>query len=163
MGNVDFPVLNGKKLWPMNCCAGEVACAIGTKLLDRADQVNWEKRERALTVIDALADYPQLLFHRENSTRHNYHLLVAQVRGEMRDDFMRRMANHHGIQCVVQYCPLNRYPFYQKRGFGFSDCPNTDTFFDNMVSFPFNHLLTDSELDKIVSASLETLDYLQHP
>jgi dTDP-4-amino-4,6-dideoxygalactose transaminase len=161
MGNVDLPELNGENLWPMNCCAGEVVCAVGAKLLDRADQVNLEKRDRALTVIDALADYHQLLFHREDSTRHNYHLLVAQVRSEMRDSFMRRMANHHGIQCVVQYYPLNRYPFYKKLGFSFADCPNTDAFFDNMVSFPFNHLLTDSELDKIVFASRETLDYLQ--
>lgn len=162
MGNVDLPELNGRTLWPINCCLAEVECAVGVKLLERADQMNKEKRERALTVIDSLADYPELVFHREASTRHNYHLLVAQVQNGLRDVFMRRMANHHGIECVVQYCPLNRYPFYQKLGFSVADLRHTDTFFDNMVSFPFNHVLTDGEIDEIVEASRETLDYLRH-
>ena len=77
MGNVDLPALNGKTLWPMNCCLGEVECAVGIKLLERADQMNREKRDRAIMVIDALSDCPELAFHRETSTRHNYHLLVA--------------------------------------------------------------------------------------
>ena len=46
MGNVDLPELNGKTLWPMNCCLGEVECAVGVKLLERTDQMNNEKRER---------------------------------------------------------------------------------------------------------------------
>ena len=79
--------------------------------------MNKEKRDRAMIFIDALSDYTELVFHREPSTRHNYHLLVAHVQNGLRDKFMRRMAYHHGIQCVVQYYPLNRYPFYRKLGF----------------------------------------------
>jgi len=161
MGNVDLPEINGKTLWPMNCCLGEVECAIGTKLLDRADKINKEKRDRALGVIDALADYPELVFHRDTSTRHNYHLLAAKVNGGLRNAFIRNMANHHSIQCVVQYYPLNRYAFYQKLNLGAADLPHTDAFFDNMVSFPFNHLLRDNEIDDVVAASRQTLDYLR--
>jgi dTDP-4-amino-4,6-dideoxygalactose transaminase len=161
MGNVDLPELTGNALWPMNCCLGEVECALGTQLLERANQMNSEKRDRALTVIDALSGYPELVFHREASTRHNYHLLVAQVKEGLRDVFIRKMATCHGIQCVVQYYPLNRYPFYQKLNFGVATLPYTDSFFDNMVSFPFNHLLTDSNIEKIIAASRQTLDDLR--
>ena len=161
MGNVDLPELNGKSLWPNNYCLGEIECAIGTKLLERADQMNKEKRDRAMIFIDALSDYTELGFHRESSTRHNYHLLVAHVKNGLRDEFMRRMAYHHGIQCVVQYYPLNRYSFYQKLGFGNADVPITDEFFDNMVSFPFNHLLTDDQITDIITAARETLDQLR--
>lgn len=163
MGNVDFPELNGKRLWPVNCCLGEVECAVGSKLLDRIDQINCQKRQRALDMIDALNDYSELIFHREASTRHNYHLLVAQVDNNLRDDFIREMANQHGIQCVVQYYPLNRYPFYKKLDMGTANCPNADFFFDNMVSFPFHHSLKDSEIDLIISASRETLEKLRNP
>ena len=145
----------------MNCCLGEVECAVGVKLLERVNKMNTQKRDRAIMVIDALANYPELIFHREVSERHNYHLLVAQVRDGLRDAFMRRMANHYGIQCVVQYCPLNRYPFYQKLGFEVAELPQTDTFFDSMVSFPFHHMLTNNEMDEIVAASRETLDFLR--
>ena len=86
---------------------------------------------------------------------------MAHVKYNLRDAFIRRMAHHHKIQCVVQYCPLDRYPFYEKLGFGKSECPHTDEFFDNMVSFPFNHWLSESQLDRMLSATYETLDHLR--
>jgi dTDP-4-amino-4,6-dideoxygalactose transaminase len=160
MGDVDLPALNEESLWPSNYCIGEVECALGDKLLARVDEINTQKRRRALSVIDRLSVCPDLVFHREASPRHNYHLLVAQVANHFRNDFIRHMAIQFGIQCVVQYYPLNRYPFYQKLGFGKAECPSTEVFFDNMISFPFSQSLTDGEIDLIVVATLETLDYL---
>lgn len=161
MGNVDFPELDGQILWPNNYCLGEVECALGAKLLDRIDQINLEKRERAIHFIDELSQYDALEFQRVDSNRHNYHLLVARVTNGRRDDFMKKMAYEKGIQCVVQYYPLNRYPLYQKLGFGNADCPNTDKFFDNMISFPFHHWLSDSELSFMLDSTKEVLDSIQ--
>ena len=159
MGNVDFPELDGEKLWPNNYCLGEVECALGAKQLDRVTTINAEKRARALAFIDALADFPELEFHRVESTRHNYHLLVARMNDsvERRDDFIRRISGEHGVKCVVQYCPLNRYPLYQKLGLGQADCPNADSFFDHMISFPFQHNLTDAEFAHMLSAARTVL------
>ena len=160
MGDVDFPELDGVRLWPNNYCIGEVECALGLKQLGRVESINAEKRARALAFIDALKAYPELEFHRENSIRHNYHLLPARMRGtvERRDDFIRRMFYEHGVKCVVQYCPLNRYPFYQKLGFGTSHCPNGDDFYDHMISFPFQHNLTDQEFEHMLASSIAVLD-----
>ena len=157
MGNVDLPALNGKTLWPMNCCLGEVECAVGVKLLERANQINTQKRSRAMRVIDALGDYPELVFHREASERHNYHLLVGRLANSKRDEFIRSMAKQHSIQCVVQYYPLNRYDFYRKLGFAEATVPNTDAFFDNMVSFPFQQTLTEVELSYMLDCTREVL------
>ena len=161
MGNVEIPELHGEILWPMNCCLGEVECGLGVKLMDRIDEINTQKRHRAINFIDALSDCPELVFHRESSLRHNYYLLVAQIKNNLRDSFIRHMACQYGVQCVVQYYPLNRYPFYQKLGFGNAVCPNADNFFDNMVSFPFHHSLTESEINQIITASAETLNHLR--
>ncbi len=161
MTDVALPRLKGKALWPMSCCLGEIPCALGTQLLDRVDEMNAQKRARALAVIDALADCPELVFHREASLRHSYYLLAAHVQGGLRDRFIRRMAEHHGIQCVVQYYPLNRYPFYQDLGFGEAKVPFTDAFFDNMVSLPFSHLLTDVQIKQIIAATRETVEFLR--
>lgn len=161
MGNVDLPELDGDILMPNNFCIGEVECALGTRLLGRIDAINAEKRIAALRFIDALADCPELSFHRVADSRHNYHLLAASIANGWRDGFIRRMANVHGIQCVVQYCPLDRYPFYRKLGFGEASCPGADGFFDSMVSFPFQHSLMPAELDEIVAASRETIRFLR--
>lgn len=161
MGNVDLPQLDGVPLMPNNYCIGEVECALGARLLERVDQINLEKRARALRFIDALSDCPELRFHRVDSARHNYHLLAARVLNGIRDEFIRRMAWDHGVQCVVQYYPLNRYPFYQKIGFGQANCPNADAFFDNMVSFPFQHSLSNVDLEVMRTATHEVLHQLK--
>ena len=161
MGNVDFPVLNDKILWPNNYCLGEIECALGAKLLDRLDELNSQKRKRAIYFIDALKDYSELEFHRVDTTHHNYHLLAARMTNGKRDKFIRSMANEKGIQCVVQYYPLNRYPLYQKIGVGKADCPNTDNFFDNMVSFPFHHWMSDGEFEYMLKSTKDILESLR--
>jgi perosamine synthetase len=160
MGNLDFPQLGNEVLWPNNYCLGEVECALGAKLLDRIDVINQEKRDRAIMFIEALSDFPELEFHRVLSSRHNYHLLVAKLNNGKRDEFIRKMAHDKKIQCVVQYYPLNRYPLYQKAGFGHANCPQADDFFDNMISFPFHHRLTNDELDYILQSTKDVLKEL---
>ncbi len=161
MGNVDFPILNNERLWPNNYCLGEVECALGIKLLDRIDTINQEKRLRALRFIDSLADFPELEFHRVESTRHNYHLLAARLTNGKRDKFIRMMIREKQIQCVVQYYPLHRYDLYKKAGFGEADCPNTDLFFDNMVSFPFHHWMSDEDFEYMLEATRDILEDLR--
>lgn len=156
MGNVNLPELNGQYLLPNNFCIGEVECALGIKLLDRIDKINQEKRDRAIIFIDAIKDIPDLIFHKEDSNRHNYHLLVAKFINGKRDRFITKMSEI-GIQCVVQYYPLYRYDLYKKLGYGKATCPNTDEFFDNMVSFPFQHLMSDSDFNYMVDSTKKIL------
>lgn len=160
MGNVDMPVYRGVQLWPNNYCLGEVECALGSLLLDRIDSINKEKRDRALKFIDALNKYSQIEFLRVDNERHSYHLLAAHILNGKRDEFIRRMAVNKGIQCVVQYYPLNRYDLYKKTGNATADCPNADLFFDNMVSFPFHHRLREEELEYIAVSAGEVLEEL---
>jgi len=162
MGNVDLPELDGKHLMPNNYCLGEVECTLGIKLLDRLDILNEEKRKRALYFIDEVCRVSSLLkFHRVEDSRHNYHLLVAQVAEDKRDIFMKKMNEEKGVQCVVQYYPLNRYDLYKKLGFGEANCPNTDDFFDNMVSFPFHHMMNDEDFNYMLNSTKEVLEELK--
>jgi perosamine synthetase len=157
MGNVNLPELHGEPLWPNNYCLGEVECALGIKLLERIDQLNDEKRQRAINFIDALSNYPELRFHRVESERHNYHLLVTQVTNGKRDQILQKLAEDEGIQCVVQYYPLYRYDLYKKVGQGYANCPNTDQLFDNMISFPFHHMMSDDDYEFMIEATKRSL------
>jgi perosamine synthetase len=157
MGNVDLPEFDNKSIWPSNYCLGEVECALGTKLLDRIDQINKEKRQRAIMFIDELSEFSCLKFHREDSERHNYHLLSAQISNNRRDKFIKIMSDEKKIQCVVQYHPLYRYDLYKKSGQGNANCPNTDIFFGNMVSFPFHHMMSEGDFSYLLKSTKETL------
>lgn len=157
MGNVDIPALDGEYLMPNNYCLGEVECALGIQLLERIDTINQEKRVRAIEFIKALKSYDLLEFHTENSIKHNYHLLAATVKNNKRDIFIKKMSEDKSIQCVVQYYPLHRYDFYKKLGFGNANCPNTDQFFDNMVSFPFHHMMNNEDFEYMISSTIEVI------
>ncbi len=161
MSDVDVPFA---EMWPNNFCLGEVQCALGEKLLERVDTIAAQRRSAALNFIDALTEYPQFSFHREDSLRHAYHLLPAffdeTQSAASRDDYLAFLAYEKGIKCVVQYCPLNRYPLYEKFGFGEANCPNTDRFYDNMISFPFHHWLSDSDRSYIIESIKEACEKL---
>jgi len=155
--NVDLPQLNGEYIQPNNYCLGEVECALGIKLLDRLDAINDEKRARAIRFIDAMKDFPEIEFHRIDDRRHNYHLLVSRITNGKSYDVLRKMAYEKQIKCVVQYYPLHRYDYYKKNGFGYANVPNTDKFYDNMVSFPFQHWMSEDEIAYMLKSIQEVL------
>ena len=80
---------------------------------------------------------------------------------EARDRFIRAMFNEKGVKCVVQYIPLDRYDYYRRLGMGTANCPNADTFFDAMISFPFQHWLSEEEFDYMLASTREVLASLR--
>ncbi|WGW00505.1 DegT/DnrJ/EryC1/StrS family aminotransferase [Vibrio sp. YMD68] len=161
MSDLRFPEIDGKPIWPNNYCLGEVEAALGSELLGRIDTLNAEKRVRANKFVESLAEYPELSFHKVESSRHTYHLLVAKCHSDVRDKFIDIMGKVHGVQCVVQYYPLNRYPLYESLGLSDCHCPNADDLFDNMVSFPFEHRLEERDINYIIDSAKKTLDEIR--
>lgn len=160
MGELDLPNLNGINIMPNNYCLGEVECALGAKLLDRIDDMNKQKRDRANKFIEELKEFDDIVFHKVDDDKHNYHLLVAYVKNDKRDEIMKKLVYDKKIKCVVQYYPLNRYPLYQKLGFADAECPNADEFFDNMISFPFQHWMNDEDFEYMIRATKEVMTEL---
>lgn len=163
MGNVDFDI---DGLWPYNFCIGEMQCALGTKLLDRLDSMNQERNNRATAILKTLAAYQELKFQKvPGGYFHCYHLLAAEYDGKpygrTNHDFIETMAYKYGIKVIVQYYPLYRYPMFIKAGFGNAHCPNTDHFFDNMVSFPFHHWMSEADRGYMVECTEKTLRKLR--
>lgn len=157
MGDVVLPELNGKAILPHNFCLGEVECALGAMLLDRLELMNFEKRQRAIGIIDQLNHIESIKFHRVDDSSHTYHLLVAEMPStELRDQFLFHLSTQFKIQGVVQYNPLHRYPLYQKLGLSKASCPNSEKFFDSMISFPFHHSLTNNQIEYMVDSIIKT-------
>ena len=46
-------------------------------------------------------------------------------------------------------------------GFGVADCPNTDLFFDNMVSFPFHEWMGEEDFDYLLGSVKTSLNELR--
>lgn len=140
-------------VWPLNYCLGEIQAAVGRVALKRLDGVNENRRQQAERFRSALADCPELSFQEVSEPRaHVYHLMSARVDGVNRDDLMALLHEKYEIKCIVQYIPLYRAPLFKEFGFGSADCPNTDAFFDNMISFPWWTEMPDDVLDYMIQS-----------
>jgi len=163
MSNVDFDIDN---FWPYNFCIGEVQCALGLEILKTIDQQNQKRIDRAKKFEEALKEFEELSFQKVLEDKmHVYHLLSAKYDdkkfGKTRDDLIELMTQKYLVKTIVQYYPLYRYPMFQKAGLSDANCPNTDDFFDNMVSFPFYLWMSDNDFEYIIESTKKALQELR--
>ena len=155
MANVDLDI---DELLPHNFCITEVQCALGDMLFDRLDDLNNERIRRANKFRDFLQEFEELNFQNDTKydNKHVYHLLSAKYNGKKynktNDDLIDLLFNKYKVKTVVQYCPLNRYPLFEKIGFGDANCPNSDEFFDNMISFPVQVWMSEDDFDYMIES-----------
>ena len=70
------------------------------------------------------------------------------------------MYKQFGIKCAVQYYPLYRYPLFKKMGVLTQHCPNTDTFYDNMISFPFHVWMSEADFNYLINSVEKVISIL---
>jgi perosamine synthetase len=154
MVNVDFDM---DLVWPHNFSIGEAQCALGASLMFRLDEINSRRVNLANKIISELSSLHELEFQKiPDESTHVYSNLCAmytsKVSGVNRDSLIALLNNKYRIQPVIQNNPLYRYPIMIKAGFGNSDCPNSDLFFDNMLSFPFYEWYTDEQISYLINS-----------
>ncbi len=164
MVNVDFDI---NQVWPHNYSIGEAQCALGISLMTRLDEINARRVNLANQIIRGLSDFPELKFqYIPNGSSHVYSnlcaLFTSQKKGIDRDSLIILLNNKYKIQPVVQNNPLYRYPIMIKAGFGESDCPNTDLFFDNMLSFPFYEWYSQEQINYLVDSIQKSILELRY-
>lgn len=153
MGNLDYDL---KNKWPFKYTLSEIQCAAGIRMLKKVDKLNSLRISRAKKAILSWNSLSELSFNENFSKkRHVYHLLSAYVRPSRkinRDKLIEILFKKFGIKCAVQYYPLNRYELFRKNGFGKANCPNTDRFYDNMISFPFHIWMSNKQFDYLINS-----------
>ncbi|APJ04570.1 DegT/DnrJ/EryC1/StrS family aminotransferase [Silvanigrella aquatica] len=152
MSNVDFDL---QGIWPYNFCMAEVPSALGSALLKRNDQIIEKRTQRANKFLESFKNFPELIFQKiQPQSKHAWHLMTAyydsEIYGKSRDDLISSLFNTYKLKTVVQYYPLYRYPIFQKSNMSEASCPNTDKFFDNMISFPFHEWMSHDDFDEMI-------------
>jgi perosamine synthetase len=146
--------------WPMKSTMTEAQAAVGCLVLTRMDELTRQRRARALAFREAFKDFHELQFQDIHTPEaHSHHLLPARCAGQgwTRDELIRGLSTEYGIKAIVQYYPLHRYDLFRKAGFGEADVPETDRFFDNMISFPFSLVIKDEDVAYMIGAVRDCL------
>ncbi|NCI49054.1 DegT/DnrJ/EryC1/StrS family aminotransferase [Sediminibacterium roseum] len=145
MVNVDQDI---DGIWPVKSTMNEVQAALGSHLIARLDELTERRRKRSMQIREALKDIPEIIFQSIYAAEaHSHHLLPARVASTKwhRDALIKLLFDEYAVKTIIQFYPLYRYDLFRKNGMGAADVPETDRFFDNMISFPFS--LTMSETD----------------
>jgi dTDP-4-amino-4,6-dideoxygalactose transaminase len=125
-------------------------------MLKRLEEINRRRRENFAKITVALHHHKELRFQESPPIALSaMHLLPARFTmtssGKSRDDLIEMLHNDYRIKCVVQYYPLYRYELFQKHGYADDgSCPETNRFFDSMISFPFGTDCTDDDVDYLI-------------
>jgi len=162
MGNIVEPA---EGLWPHNFCLAEANCAVGRLLIKRLDEINAGRQRQAKRFHEALKDVPELVFQKvPEGCEHVHHLMAARFDSDSphlhRDDLIRRLFEKYELKCIVQYWPLYRSELFRRFGFDIASVPETDRYFDSMISFPWWSDMSDELVDDIagrVSAAVKEL------
>jgi dTDP-4-amino-4,6-dideoxygalactose transaminase len=158
-------IINAKKnYWPFNFCIGEAQCALGEQLINKIEKFNKIRRKRAKKFIKSFKNYPEIRFQKTLKGYINvYHCLVAHFVGQdnkkKRDKFISIMSKKFRIKIIVQNCPLNMYPLFKK--FKKGKLPNTNYFFDSMISWPFYTYMSEKDFNYMITKTKECLDLLR--
>ena len=163
MSNVDLDL---KNVWPHNFSLSEAQATLGSVLLKRVHHLTEARRRRADIFRQRLSRFEELRFQRiDHPSAHSHHLLVARYdgskTGKTNHDLIKLMSEEYGIKTIVQYYPLYRYDLFKKMKLDEADCPNTDQFFDNMISFPFHLWMIDRDFEYLIESTASALTRLR--
>ena len=157
MSNVDEDIVD---VWPIKSSMNEIQGAIGSSLIKRMDELTKSRRQLSSKIRNSLKENKELIFQEiHQKDAHSHHLLPAKCISEKwsRDDLIKLLFNKFKIKCVIQYYPLNRYDLFVKRGYGSANVPNTDEFYDNMISFPFSLTLSEEDCDYLTKSIISSI------
>lgn len=153
-------------VWPHNYSLGEAQAALGRALLKRLPALTQARRERSQRFRQAMAMFTELQFQQVGEAEsHSHHLMAARYvpprPGVNSDSLIRMLSAEYGIKAIVQYYPLYRYDLFKANGLGEADCPETDRFFDNMVSFPAHVWMSEEDFTYLVESTVAALTRLR--
>ena len=56
-----------------------------------------------------------------------------------------------GIGVNVHYIPIHTHPYYQQLGFKVGDFPNSESYYNRVISIPLFHAMTLGQQDEVVN------------
>ena len=133
--------------------------------MKKLDKLNNLRIRRAKKFISSLKMFDELDFNANfKDKRHVYHLLSAYYKPNKfvnKNHLIKELYDKYSIKCAVQYYPLYKYDLFKKMGFAKNNCPNTEKFYNNMISFPFHVWMSDKEFNYLISSVKKALKSLE--
>ena len=138
----------------------ELQAALGVSQMQRLTQFVAERRRLALRYNQLLADLPLTLPKQLKQTNSAWHLYVVGLKFDnttlsqkhLSQNKVFRQLRELGIGVNLHYIPVHTQPYYQTMGFVVGDYPAAEHYYQQAMSLPLFHGMTDAQQDEVVAA-----------
>lgn len=138
----------------------ELQAALGVSQMQRLDQFVARRHELAHRYNKLLADLPLTTPWQNPDGYSGLHLYVIRLQLENINKTHRQIfeaLREQGIGVNLHYIPVHLQPFYQAMGFCNGDFPQAECYYQQAISLPMYHTLTEEQQDSVVQAVTDAL------
>ena len=131
----------------------DIQSALGLNQLSKIDKFIARRRQIAQAYFDFFGDYrEQVELIPEIADEFNsYHLFVIKLVDPPNRRKIFDFLWKEGIFCQVHYIPIYWHPYYRESGYKEEKLPNTEKFYERIISLPMYPSLSNEELDHVFS------------
>jgi len=132
-------------------------CALGISQLSRIAGNLKRREEIAKLYGKLLSGMPITLPYVSPDVRHAWHLYTILLDGKISRDRVFEGMRKRGIGVNVHYIPSYKFSYYQKLGYGKSECKVTEDVYARILTLPMYHSLKDDEVATVAKALKESI------
>ena len=138
----------------------ELQAALGVSQIQRLDEFVSKRhilQERYSSLLNGL---PILKPYQDKDSYSALHLYPVQVDLDSVDKSRQQIFDElrqSGIGVNVHYIPIHTQPYYQQLGFQEGDFPNSEVYYDRIISIPLFHAMTIEQQDKVCNSIKKAL------
>jgi UDP-4-amino-4,6-dideoxy-N-acetyl-beta-L-altrosamine transaminase len=132
----------------------ELQAALGVSQMQRLDQFVTQRHILQKRYDSLLSDLAIIKPHQHQDSYSALHLYPIQVDLDSVDKSREKIFNElreGGIGVNVHYIPIHTHPYYQQLGFKVGDLPNSESYYNRVISIPLFHAMTLGQQDEVVN------------
>jgi len=138
----------------------ELQAALGISQLERLDDFIAERHSLANIYNKELSGLPIFLPFQLQNTYSGMHLYVIRLKlSEIKKSHKKvfEELKERGVGVNLHYIPVHTQPYYKKMGFNWGDFPRAEAYYQEAISIPIFHGMTDQQQNKVIATLLEVL------
>ncbi len=132
----------------------DIQAALGYNQLKNIDKFITRRREIANVYSEFFESHSNQVevIHENDYEFQSYHLYVIKLEGAKQRRKMFDSLAMKEIFCQVHYIPIYWHPYYREIGYKHEYLPNTEKFYDRILSIPMYPSISDDELDYVLQS-----------
>jgi UDP-4-amino-4,6-dideoxy-N-acetyl-beta-L-altrosamine transaminase len=139
----------------------ELQAALGISQMTRLSAFVAARHLLADRYNELLVNLPLTLPYQMPNTYSGLHLYVIRLQLDKITKTHKQVFDglrENGIGVNLHYIPLHTQPYYKNIGFNTGDFPESESYYQEAISLPLFHLMTQAQQDKVIAVLTQVLE-----